>query len=108
MWIGIAVRIAPRVFGGSAHYPVLRYGGTPEQIYAQFRFTQVLAVADINPDFALDAQDALLMYQVYLPALQGAGLAEDEQDRARAWQRQGRAAGVATSTAMDESTHTML
>ena len=89
----------PWAFGSSAHYPVLRYGRTQAQINAQF-FLQIPAgdlrrLADVNQDQRIDEQDALLMYQVYLPALQGvAGVVEaDERARALAWQESGRAVG---------------
>ena len=79
-----------------AWYPVLRYGRTQAQINAQFRLQGddiPFAAADVNQNCEVEAQDALLMYQTYLPGLRGAGLAEDERDRARNWQRQGRAGG---------------
>ena len=90
---GVTGNDNPWAFGSPRHYPVLRYGRTQAQIYAQFndsQFTRVLAVADVNQDFALDEQDALLMYRTYLEV---PGPTEDQRAQATAWQRQGRAVG---------------
>ena len=85
----------PWAFGEDYQYPVLRHGRTQAQINAQFRLQGDVAFADanINQDSEIDEQDALIMYQTYLPALRGTGVAADDRERATAWQESGRAVG---------------
>ena len=90
---GVTGNDNPWAFGEDYQYPVLRYGRTPAQIQFQFNL-QTLATANVNRDDTLDAQDALLMYQTYLPALRGTGVVDTAiAARATAWQRNGRAVG---------------
>ena len=87
----------PWAFGADYQYPVLRYGRTPAQIRAQFEAQPLRPSstgADVNEDGRLNAQDALLMYQTYLPALRGTGVVESAiAARATTWQENGRAVG---------------
>ena len=86
----------PWAFGTSSHYPVLRYSRTQAQINAQFEAQPgdaPFAVADIDQNYEVNEQDALLMVRTYLPGVQGAGVTEDERDRANVWRENGRAVG---------------
>ena len=86
----------PWAFGTSSHYPVLRYGRTQAQINAQFEAQPgdaPFAAADIDQNYEVNEQDALLMVRTYLPGVQGAGVTAAEQARAEAWQENGRAVG---------------
>ena len=77
----------PWAFGANYQYPVLRYGRDQAQIQAQFEAQPLRPSstgADINEDGSLNAQDALLMYQTYLPGVRGAGVAADDRGRATA------------------------
>ena len=87
-------RDTPWAFGNALQYPVLRYGRTQAQINAQFRLQGDVAFADadINQDSQIDEQDALFMYQTYLPGA-GAGVDANDRERATAWQESGRAVG---------------
>ena len=90
---GVTGNDNPWAFGADYQYPVLRYMRTPAQIQFQFNL-QTLATANVNRDDTLDGQDALLMYQTYLPALRGTGVVESAiAARATAWQENGRAVG---------------
>ena len=92
---GVTGNDNPWAFGNALQYPVLRYGRTQAQINAQFRLQGDVAFADadINQDSEIDEQDALFMYQTYLPGVRGAGVAADDRERATAWQESGRAVG---------------
>ena len=86
----------PWAFGTSSHYPVLRYGRTQTQINAQFEAQPgdaPFAATDIDQNYEVNEQDALLMYRTYLPGLRGAGVAADDRERATAWQENGRTVG---------------
>ena len=91
---GVTGNDKPWAFGADYQYPVLRHRRTQTQINAQFyRQSQgVGALADVNQDLRIDAQDALLMYRTYLPGA-GAGVDADDRERANEWRRQGRAVG---------------
>ena len=88
---GVTGNDDPWAFGENYQYPVLRHGRTPAQINVQFYLqSRTGAIADINQDGRLNAQDAILMYQTYLP---GYGVDPDIAARATAWQENGRAVG---------------
>ena len=91
---GVTGNDNPWAFGNALQYPVLRYGRTQAQINAQFRLQgdAAFADADINQDSEIDEQDALFMYQTYLPGA-GAGVDANDRERANEWRRQGRAVG---------------
>ena len=77
----------------TGQYPVLGFRRTQAQINAQFRAqgsANFADEADINQDGSLNAQDAFILYQVYLGV---ADVIPEQQAQARTWQRQGRAAG---------------
>ena len=88
---GVTGNDDPWAFGENYQYPVLRHGRTPAQINVQFYLqSRTGAIADINQDGRLNAQDAILMYQTYLP---GYGVDPDIAARATTWQENGRAVG---------------
>ena len=90
---GVTGNDNPWAFGTDSQYPVLRHGRTQAQIQFQFDL-QTLATADVNRDGTLSAQDALIMYRTYLPALRGTGVVEPAiVARATAWRESGRAVG---------------
>ena len=92
---GVTGNDNPWAFGEDYQYPVLRHGRTPAQINAQFYLqSRTGATSDINQDGRLNAQDAILMYQTYLP---GAGAGVDANDRERA-NECGAKAGLSVAT----------
>ena len=93
---GVTGNDNPWAFGEDYQYPVLRHGRTQAQIQAQFEAQPLRPSstgADVNQDGRLNEQDALLMYQTYLPGVRGAGVVADVRERATAWQESGRAVG---------------
>ena len=94
---GVTGNDNPWAFGADYQYPVLRYGRTQAQIQAQFDAQPLRPSstgADVNQDGRLNEQDALFMYQTYLPALRDTGVVDVAiAARAEAWRENGRAVG---------------